>query len=178
MENKQKNARALALEVLTRCENGGYSNIALDTTIKRNDLSSADRALMTTLIYGVIERKITLDYIISSLSTIANSKIEKDTRNILRMGLYQLRYMKKIPAHAALNETVSLANKRSKGFVNAILRSYLREGDKIVFPDKSEPVKYLSVQYSIGESLAKALLEAYSFDTCKNMLNEIGRAHV
>ena len=171
MENKQKNARALALEVLTRCENGGYSNIALDTAIKRNELSSADRALMTTLIYGVIERKITLDYIISSLSTIANSKIERDTRNILRMGLYQLRYMKKIPAHAALNETVSLANKRSKGFVNAILRSYLREGNKIIFPDKSEPVKYLSVQYSIGESLAKALLEAYSFDTCKNMLN-------
>lgn len=171
MENKQNNPRFLALEVLTRCENGGYSNIALDTVIKRNPLSSADRGLMTALIYGVIERKITLDYIISSLSTIPNSKIEKDTRNILRMGLYQLRYMKKIPAFAALNETVSLANKRSKGFVNAIMRSYLREGDRITFPDKSEPAKYLSVNFSIGKSLAEALLEAYSFDTCKNMLN-------
>jgi 16S rRNA (cytosine967-C5)-methyltransferase len=171
MENNKINARSLALEVLTRCENGGYSNIALDTVIKRNNLSSADRGLMTAIIYGVIERKITLDYIISSLSSIPNSKIEKDTRNILRMGLYQLIYMKKIPSHAALNETVNLANKRSKGFVNAILRSYLREGDKIAFPDKSDEVKYLSVTYSIGESLAKALLESYSFDTCKNMLN-------
>ena len=171
MENKIKNPRALALDVLTRCENGGYSNIALDTVIKRNDLSSNDRALMTALIYGVIERKITLDYIISSLSSIPNSKIEKDTRNILRMGLYQLIYMKKIPAHAALNETVELANKRSKGFVNAILRSYLREGNKIVFPDKSDKVKYLSVKYSVGDSLVDELLKAYSFEDCHNMLS-------
>ena len=171
MENKAKNPRALALEVLTRCESGGYSNIALDTVIKRNDLSSNDRALMTALIYGVIERKITLDYIISSLSSISNSKIEKDTRNILRMGLYQLIYMQKIPAHAALNETVELANKRSKGFVNAILRSYQREGNKIVFPDKSDKVKYLSVKYSVGESLVEELLKTYSFDDCSNMFN-------
>ena len=171
MENKKKNARALALEVLTRCESGGYSNIALDTVIKRNDLSSSDRAFMTALIYGVIERKITLDYIISALSSIPNSKIERDTRNILRMGLYQLIYMKKIPAHAALNETVSLANKRSKGFVNAILRSYQREGNKIAFPDGSDEIKHLSVKYSVGESLVEALLDAYSFADCKNMLN-------
>ena len=171
MANKKTDPRSLALEVLTRCESGGYSNIALDTVIKRNELSSADRGLMTALIYGVIERKITLDYIIASLSSIPNSKIERDTRNILRMGLYQLIYMKKIPAHAALNETVSLANKRSKGFVNAILRSYLRDGEKIKFPSESDKVKYLSVKYSAGESLVCALLDSYSFDECKNMLN-------
>ena len=174
MENKKTTARSLALEVLTRCESGGYSNIALDTTIKRHSLSSADRGLMTALIYGVIERKITLDYIISFLSSIPNSKIERDTRNILRMGLYQLRYMEKIPAHAALNETVSLANKRSRGFVNAILRSYLRECDKIVFPDKSDRVKYLSVIYSVGEGLAGAMLDAYSFDECCEILSAFG----
>ena len=171
MEKTNKNARALALEVLERCESGGYSNIALDTVIKRNNLSGTDRAFMTALIYGVIEKKITLDYIIASLSSIPNSKIERNTRNILRMGLYQLICMKKIPVHAALNETVSLANKRSKGFVNAILRTYLREGDKIVFPDKSDKLKYLSVKFSVGESLAEALLKAYSFDECENMLS-------
>ena len=171
MVQKNINARALALEVLTRCESGGYSNIALDTIIKRNDLSSADRGLMTALIYGVIERKITLDYIIAYLSSIPNSKIERDTRNILRMGLYQLIYMKKIPAHAALNETVNLANKRSKGFVNAILRSYLREGYKIIFPEKINEVKYLSVTYSVGESLVEALLKTYSFLECQNIFN-------
>ena len=122
MENKKLSVRALALDVLQKCEAGGYSNIALDTVIKRNGLSSQDRALLTALVYGVIEKKITLDYFISSLSSISNSKIERDTRNILRMGLYQLEFMEKIPAHAAINETVELANKRSKGFVNAILQ--------------------------------------------------------
>ena len=164
----------MALEVLTRCESGGYSNIALDTVIKRNDLGGADRALITALIYGVIERKITLDYIISSLSSIPNSKIERDTRNLLRMGLYQLIYMEKIPAHAALNETVALANKRSKGFVNAILRSYQREGNKIKFPSESDEVKYLSVTYSLGEELTKKLLQSYSFEECKQILSAFG----
>lgn len=169
-----KNVRAIALDVLTKCEAGGYSNIALDTVIKRNDLTSQDRALLTALVYGVIERKITLDYYISSLSSISDSKIEKDTRNLLRMGLYQLAYMEKIPPHAALNETVNLANKRSKGFVNAILRSYQREGDNIKLPDRSDSIKYLSVAYSVGEPLIKELMRAYSLEECEKMLSAFG----
>lgn len=169
-----KNVRAIALDVLTKCEAGGYSNIALDTVIKRNDLTSQDRSLLTALVYGVIERRITLDYYISSLSSISNSKIERDTRNLLRMGLYQLAYMEKIPPHAAINETVSLANKRSKGFVNAILRNFVREGNKIAFPDKSDGVKYLSVTYSVGEPLIKELMSAYSFEECEKMLSAFG----
>ena len=174
MNAKAKNVRAIALDVLTKCEAGGYSNIALDTVIKRNDLTSQDRSLLTALVYGVIERRITLDYYISSLSSISNSKIERDTRNLLRMGLYQLAYMEKIPPHAAINETVSLANKRSKGFVNAILRNFVREGDKIAFPDKSDGVKYLSVTYSVGEPLIKELMSAYSFEECEKMLSAFG----
>ena len=174
MNAKAKNVRAIALDVLTKCEAGGYSNIALDTVIKRNDLTSQDRSLLTALVYGVIERRITLDYYISSLSSISNSKIERDTRNLLRMGLYQLAYMEKIPPHAAINEAVSLANKRSKGFVNAILRNFVREGDKIAFPDKSDGVKYLSVTYSVGEPLIKELMSAYSFEECEKMLSAFG----
>ena len=174
MENKKLSVRALALDVLQKCEAGGYSNIALDTVIKRNGLSSQDRALLTALVYGVIEKKITLDYFISSLSSISNSKIERDTRNILRMGLYQLEFMEKIPAHAAINETVDLANKRSKGFVNAILRSYQRQKDKIAFPDKNDGVKYLSVTHSVGEPLVEKLLESYSFEECEKMLAAFG----
>lgn len=174
MNAKAKNVRAIALDVLTKCEAGGYSNIALDTVIKRNDLTSQDRSLLTALVYGVIERRITLDYYISSLSSISNSKIERDTRNLLRMGLYQLAYMEKIPPHAAINETVSLANKRSKGFVNAILRNFVREGNKIAFPDKSDGVKYLSVTYSVGEPLIKELMSAYSFEECEKMLSAFG----
>ena len=174
MNEKIKSIRALALDVLVRCEAGGYSNIALDTVIKRNNLTGSDRGLLTALTYGVIERKITLDYIIGKLSSLPDSKIERETRNILRLGLYQLIYMDKIPAHAALNETVSLANKRSKGFVNAILRSYQREGDKIELPDASDKVKYLSVKYSVGEKLIEALLGAYSFEDCEKIFAAFG----
>ncbi len=175
MNEKTKNIRALALDVLTRCEAGGYSNITLDTVIKRNALSGSDRALLTALVYGVIERKITLDYMISKLSSIPDSKIERDTRNALRLGLYQLAYMDKIPAHAALNETVSLVNKRSKGFVNAVLRSYQRTGDKIALPDGSDKVKYLSVKYSVGEELIKALLRTYPFEECEKIFAAFGQ---
>lgn len=175
MNEKTKNIRALALDVLTRCEAGGYSNIALDTVIKRNALSGSDRALLTALVYGVIERKITLDYMISKLSSIPDSKIERDTRNALRLGLYQLAYMDKIPAHAAINETVSLANKRSKGFVNAVLRSYQRMGDKIALPDSSDKVKYLSVKYSVGEELIKALIRTYPFEECEKIFAAFGQ---
>lgn len=174
MNEKIKSIRALALDVLVRCEAGGYSNIALDTVIKRNNLTGSDRGLLTALTYGVIERKITLDYIIGKLSSLPDSKIERETRNILRLGLYQLIYMDKIPAHAALNETVSLANKRSKGFVNAILRSYQREGDKIELPEASDRVKYLSVKYSVGEKLIEALLGAYSFEDCEKIFAAFG----
>ena len=178
MENKTVNIRRTALELLTRCESGGsYSNIAIDTAIKRYDLSGVDRALLTALFYGVIERKLTLDYIISKLSTITPSKIEKETQNILRLGIYQLDFMEKIPPHAAVNETVALANKRSRAFVNAILRRYLREGDTIEFPSITEdPVKYLSVRYSVCEPLCKKLLDSYGVEECEKMLEAFGEA--
>lgn len=173
METNAVNIRALALEVLTRCEAGGYSNINLDTAIKRHGLGSTDKAFLSALVYGVIERKITLDYIISSLSSISQSKIERDTRNILRLGIYQLRYMDRVPSFASVNETVALANKRSKSFVNALLRAYTRK--EIKFPDKNDEIKYLSVCYSVGESLVCELLAHYGFEKTESILGAFER---
>lgn len=166
-------ARALALEVLERCESGGYSSITLDTAIKRSSLSPVDRALLTALTYGTIERRNTLDCAISSLSTLPSEKIDTKTRCILRLGLYQLAYMDRIPDFAAINETVSLAPKRSRGFVNAILRSFVRRGRKIELPDeiKGDPVRHLSCASSVSESVARALLEIYSPEDCRKMLD-------
>ncbi len=170
-----RGARAVSLEILLRCESGGYSNLALDTAIKRNNLTPADRALVTALTYGVIEKKITLDRIISTLSSIPESKIEGRTRMILRMGIYQLRYMDKIPSFAALNESVDLADKRSKGFVNAVLRAYTRRDPDSFLPSRENgETEYLSVRYSVGESLASALISAYGEDECERLLAAIG----
>lgn len=172
MQQRSANVRRTVLDLLVKAETAGsYTNIALDTAIKRNDFTPSDRALLTILFYGVTEKKITLDYIADTLSSIPPGKIELRTRNLLRMGIYQLAFTDRIPAHAAVNETVSLADKRSKGFVNAILRRYIREGKRIVFPNaSSDRIRFLSVKYSVCEALCKKLCNSYGFAECEKML--------
>lgn len=136
-------ARELTLSLLMKGEKTKqYSNIVLDNALKNAELSSADRGLVSALFYGVIERRITLDYQIKSLATRDISDIDEKTVNALRIGLYQLIYLDRIPPHAAINESVSLCSRKSAGFANAILRSFLRRGG-ISLPDKSNTLEYL-----------------------------------
>ena len=163
MENKI-NVRKVALMVLDRIEAAKrYSNIALDAAIEQSGVSGADRGLLTTLVYGVVERKITLDYQIDKMASLPPSKIEASVRNALRLGLYQLIYLDRIPDHAAINESVELVNKRSKGFVNALLRSFVRAEKKIRLPHEDDLSKYLSVKYSVSEEI------------CERFCRDIGR---
>lgn len=173
MENKA-NARRIALDVIERIEGAGqYSNIALDTALRRNDLTASDKALVTALVYGTVENKIKFDYIIDSMASIPPSKIERTTRNILRMALYQLTSLEKIPAHAAINEAVNLASKRSKGFVNALLRNFLRTEMKYELP--ADPTGRLSVKYSVPAELCEAVLRDYGQDRIENILSGLCR---
>ena len=169
--------RALALSLLLRCEGDDlYSNLILDTAIRRGNLSDADRGLLTALVYGVLEKKLTLDYLIDHLSDRPARDIDTDARVLLRMGLYQLRFMDRIPAHAALNETVSLAPKRSRGFVNAVLRRYTREGDDIAWPDRqAAPLDYLSVTYSFPVPLCERFVGIFGMDRAERVLAAIDR---
>lgn len=180
-----KSIREIALSLLNKIEAAGqYSNIALDITLRKNNLQGekggADRALLTTLVYGVLEKKITLDYCINSLSAIPPSKIEKDTRNALRMGLYQLCFLDHIPDHAVINETVKLCRTRAKGFVNALLRKVVRENKSLPLPSKEDSLPlYLSVKFSFPEKLCEKFLDIFgahrtesllfSFNTSKQM---------
>lgn len=130
-------ARSCAMEVLLRCERSGqYSNIALDTALERSGLSAEDRALTARLVYGVTERKITLDRILSSLSD--REDLEPEVRTALRLGLYQLVYLDRIPDHAAVDESVRLVSRRASGFVNAVLRQFLRTGKHIPLPPEPD----------------------------------------
>ena len=155
--------RKIAYDVLVRCASAEqYSNIALDTAIKRSDLTPPDRGLLTALVYGVIERQITLDAIIDGLCERGSADITPDVRTLLRLGLYQLAYLDRVPDHAAVNETVNMAGKRSRGFVNAILRAFIRSGKEIPIPQKEEdPIRYLSVKYSFCESLCECFVAAF-----------------
>ncbi|MBQ8208424.1 MAG: 16S rRNA (cytosine(967)-C(5))-methyltransferase RsmB [Clostridia bacterium] len=166
------NIRKVALTVLDRIEAAGqYSNIALDSAIARSGASGADKALLTTLVYGVIERKITLDHIINSMSSLPPSKIEATSRNVLRMGLYQLAYLDRIPDHAAINESVSLVNKRSKGFVNALLRNFIRDDKKISLPPEDDRVKYLSVKYSVSEGICERFCRDFGSERAEEIIS-------
>ena len=138
-------ARELAFNLLLKAEaSKQYSNIALDNALQKSELSTADKNLVSAIFYGVTERRITLDYQIKSLSNRPIEEIDVKALIALRIGLYQLIYLTRIPNHAAINESVSLAPKKSSGFVNALLRSYLRRGD-LALPSKSDTVEYLSV---------------------------------
>lgn len=166
-----KTARALAYDLLCEAEaRGQYPNIALDHALRRNPLSDADRALATMLVYGVTERRITLDAIIDRL---AEREIEPKIRMLLRLGLYQLRYLDRIPAHAAVNETVALATRKTAGFVNAILRAYGRQAGEFSF--SVTDAASMSVAYSVAEPICAAFVDAFGLARAESILAAFGR---
>ena len=167
MDNKKKyTAREAAYRSLLSCERDSkYSSLEIDASIRRFSLEGADKGLYTTLVYGVIERRITLDYIIGRLSSKPVDSLDKEVLVLLRLGLYQLIYLDRIPDSAAVNETVNLAKKnapRAASFINALLRNFLRTMDKndLPYPDRSDKREYLSVRYSVGHDVLDTLMSS------------------
>ena len=153
--------RQLVFDLLQRLEkNEQFSNIILDRALSESDMSPEDKRLASALFYGVTERRLTLDYQISSLSSRSLEELDLPTLTALRMGLYQLIYMDKIPPHAAINESVELVKKKASGFVNAILRSYTRS-PKLKLPSKDDFAEYLSVKYSVCRPLIERFIKDF-----------------
>ncbi len=155
-------ARYLAVQLLGRTEeDGGYSNILLDKALSDAQLTPADKKLCTQLYYGVTERRLTLDHILRTYSKKPPEKLDAVIRNILYLGLYQLAFCDKIPDRAAVNESVALTKQCKKasasGFVNAILRSFLRDNKEI--KPASGKWKQMEVNYSIPAKLCKTVVE-------------------
>ncbi|MBQ4105446.1 MAG: 16S rRNA (cytosine(967)-C(5))-methyltransferase RsmB [Clostridia bacterium] len=173
-----KNSRAVAFDVLYKVfKEEAYSNLALDNSIKENELDKLDSAFCTALVYGVLERLLTLDYIIRKLSSVPFRKIELSTLIILRMGIYQILYMDKVPNSAAVNESVILAKKKklfkSSGYINGILRSFIREDCKFKLPPETDKVKHLSVKFSCPEYLVSLWLESYGEEVTLSILSSL-----
>lgn len=166
------NARTAAISALARWERDGkYINLEVDASLNRTGLEGADRALAAAIIYGVSERKLTLNYEIELFSERKLSDLDAMTLAALRVGLYQIFYMDRIPHHAAVNETVNAAPKRSKALVNALLRRALREGGKPKLPPMEEDaVKYYSLLYSVPEWIVSSWISDYGIDDALGLL--------
>lgn len=168
------NARKIAVDALVQVEcNSAYSNLTLNKALSsRPELSKNDRALASALFYGVLDRKIALDYIIGGLVKTPISKLSAFTLCLLRTGIYQLMYMDKIPQSAAVNETVKLIKsskfKYQASFVNAVLRNAIRKGFSLPAGDD---VKALSVRFSCPESIVSGFVADYGLETAIALLD-------
>lgn len=167
IKNKAKgllktNVRFQALTILDKIDHhGGYSNVLLDKQLKKTDLNDRDRNLLVNMVYGTLQRRLTLDYYLEPF--IKGKKIEDWVRTLLRLSVYQWVYMDRIPKHALVNESVTIAkingHQGIAGFVNGILRKIQKQGLPQL-PDKSDDlVTYMSIKYSVPQWLVETLME-------------------
>lgn len=165
------NVRDAALSILLSVDqNQAYSNLLLNQTINKYQIEAKKRALLTELTYGTLQYKYTLDYY---LEPFIRGKIDPWVRWLLRLSVYQIVYLSKIPEHAIVNEAVEIAKRRGhKGIasmVNGILRSILRMGipslDKI-----KDPIDRIAIETSHPRWIVEMFAEMYGLETTMDML--------
>ena len=166
-----KKAREIVVDILQKIElEDAYSNIALKQTLDQyKGLMIKDKALITEITNGTIRYTRKLDYIINQFSNTPVHKMKPVIRHTLRMSVYQIVFLDKVPDSAVCNEAVNIVKKRKmgrlSGFVNGVLRNIIRKPDNVKYPDKAtEPVEYLGVMYSFPDWIINLWLESYDYD--------------
>ena len=178
------NLREIILGALMEIvEEEQYSHIVLKEVLEKYQyLDKRDRAFITRVTEGTLENMIQMDYIIERFSKIKIENMKPVIRNILRMSVYQLKYMDSVPDSAVCNEGVRLAQKRGfyqlKGFVNGVLRSVARNLDKVEYPSKErQPMLYLSITYSMPEWIVNLWLPVYGTEGTETLLMGLLKIH-
>lgn len=161
------NPRQLALETLSKViKDESYSNIAVKNALEKENMKPIDKSFYTSLVYGVLERKITLDYELSLYLKKPLKKLHPTVYAILLLGAYQILYMEKVPTHAAVNESVKLSRKNgvsfASGMINAVLRKIMDNG--IVYPDTKNKEFDYSVIYSCPGPLVNLFIKSYGLE--------------
>jgi len=173
------NAREIAYKVLLDIEkNKNYSNMAINKHFKDVKLSNQDRGLATEIIYGVIENKYYIDYMIDKLSKVKTNKMEIYVKTLLRMGIYQIMFLNSISDYAAVNETVNLAKKKNSkvsGFINGILRNVIRQKETIGEIKIKDDIDYLAVKYSYDKWMIRNWMIHFGKDFTKELLEANGQ---
>jgi len=173
------NAREIAYKVLLDIEkNKNYSNMAINKHFKDVKLSNQDRGLATEIIYGVIENKYYIDYMIDKLSKVKTNKMEIYVKTLLRMGIYQIMFLNSISDYAAVNETVNLAKKKNSkvsGFINGILRNVIRQKETIGEIKIKDDIDYLAVKYSYDKWMIRNWMIHFGKDFTTELLEVNGQ---
>ena len=147
----QAKPRQLALDILARVDQRtSYADTLLDSALKQASLEPRDRALLTEMVYGTLRWRGRIDWVAERFLSQPLSRMKPRLRNILRLTLYQVLFLSKIPAYAAVNEGVVLAKRwggaRGGALVNGVVRKILREKESTLFPSAGEDsVKRLAV---------------------------------
>lgn len=169
-------AREAALLTLVAMERQkAWSNGHLKKVIREEGLDRRDAALATRLCFGVLQNRMLLDFYLQQYSTMKLTKMESKVLGNLRLGLYQMLFMTKIPPNAAVSEAVELTKKHCKnpragGMVNGILRNIARHLDELPTIDRKDPVSYLSLLYSHPEWLVNAFSSRLSLQETEELL--------
>jgi 16S rRNA (cytosine967-C5)-methyltransferase len=164
--------RNTIIDLLLRIEqDSGYSHLLINHEIKSKNISPKDEGLLTEIVYGTIQRKMTLDYYINHYIN-QKKKVEPWVMMLLRMSTYQMVYLDKVPDHAIIHEAVEIAKQRGhKGIaslVNAVLRNIQRNGVPSL-DEVKDPIKRLAIETSHPEWLVKRWIEHYGYETTREM---------
>ncbi|WP_037352771.1 16S rRNA (cytosine(967)-C(5))-methyltransferase RsmB [Selenomonas sp. FC4001] len=168
-------AREIAIKILNEVhEEGAYANVALARHLRKADLSDQDRRFVTELVYGAVKAGDTLDWILRRYVNRPLKKIPPMVREILRLGLYQIFYLDKVPASAACNTAVELTKKYSHAgtvkFVNAVLRTAVREPEKAAFPEgKGKATEGLALKSQHPYWLVKRWVKQFGFEEAETL---------
>ncbi|MGG1650312.1 16S rRNA (cytosine(967)-C(5))-methyltransferase RsmB [Paenibacillus sp. NRS-1783] len=168
-KTRNQTAREVALDVLTGVEQeGAYSNLELNRRLQQAGLSASDAGLATELVYGTVARRNTLDYFLNKFVQKGTAKLQAWVRSLLRMSVYQIVYLDRIPDHAVVSEAVTIAKRRGhqgiSGMVNGVLRSMLREPDKLRIPDGLSAEERIALEHSHPQWLVKRWIKQYGVD--------------
>ncbi|ALC91034.1 16S rRNA methyltransferase [Bacillus sp. FJAT-18017] len=172
MAQQSRNVREAALSLLESVEkNQAYSNLLLNSAIEKNAVPQRDIGLLTELAYGTLQRSMTLDYYLAPFLK-TGKKIERWVILLLRLTLYQMIYLDRIPDHAAINEAVEIAKKRGhkgiSGMVNGVLRSIQREGVRPLEAIEN-PAERLSIETSHPLWLVERWIAQFGYDKTREM---------
>ena len=165
------NDRFLAYKILSKIERDkAYSNITVDAVLNENEATSAP--FVCALVYGVLERKVTIDYILSKFLNQPIKKLNPQVLTLLRMGVYQIKYMDKVPDSAAVNESVKLSKKVKCAFASGLINSVLRKVStvEVSLPETDNKIYDLSIKYSCPEHLVEHYVNDYGYIDAEKIL--------